>query len=60
MHNIKSNFDKIYQTIKSLNLDFFNQDGNINRPGATPQFSDIEVISLVLTAEYMSLDSENW
>ena len=32
----------------------------INRPGATPQFSDIEVISLVLAAEYMSLDSENW
>jgi len=60
MHNIKSNFDKIHQTIKSLNLDFFNEDGNINRPGVTPQFSDIEVLSLVLTAEYMSLDSENW
>ena len=50
MHNIKSNFDKIHQTIKSLNLDFFNEDGNINRPGVTPQFSDIEVLSLVLTA----------
>ena len=60
MHNIKSNFDKIYQTIKSLNLDFFNEDGNISRPGISPQFSDIEVLSLVLTAEYMSLDSENW
>ena len=60
MHNIKSNFDKIYQTIKSLNLDFFNKDGNISRPGISPQFSDIEVLSLVLTAEYMSLDSENW
>ncbi|MFT7033119.1 MAG: hypothetical protein ACJA2S_001621 [Cyclobacteriaceae bacterium] len=60
MHNIKSNFDKIYQTIKSLNLDFFNEDGNIRRLGISPQFSGIEVLSLVLTAEYMSLDSENW
>lgn len=60
MHNIKRNFDKISQTIKSLNLDLFDQWGNIPKPGITPQFSDLEVISLSLTAEYMSLDSENW
>lgn len=60
MHNIKSNFDKIYQTIKSLNTGLFNQDDNIPKRGSTPQFSDLEVISRALTAEYMSLDSENW
>jgi len=60
MHNIKRNFDKIFQTIKSLDLDLFDQRGNIHKPGITPQFSDLEVISLSLTAEYMSLDSENW
>ena len=60
MHNIKSNFDKIHQTIKSLDLDFFDERGNVPKPGNTPQFSDLEVISLSLTAEYMSLDSENW
>jgi len=60
MHNIKSNFDKICQTIKSLNLDCFGEDGNIPKAGLNPQFSDLEVISLSLTAEYMSLDSENW
>ncbi len=60
MHNIKSNFDKIYLTIKSLNLDFFDESGNLAKPGRTSQFSDLEVISLALTAEYMSLDSENW
>ncbi|MEM9392060.1 MAG: IS982 family transposase, partial [Bacteroidota bacterium] len=60
MHNIKSNFDKIYQTIKSLNTGLFNQDDNIPKRGSTPQFSDLEVISLALTVEYMSLDSENW
>lgn len=60
MHNIKSNFDKIYQTIKSLDSGLFNQDDNVPKRGSTPQFSDLEVISLALTAEYMSLDSENW
>jgi len=60
MHDIKSNFDKIYQTIKSLNTGLFNLDNNIPKRGSTPQFSDLEVISLALTAEYMSLDSENW
>ena len=60
MHNIKCNFDKICQTIKALDLDIFGQDGNIPKAGLNPQFSDLEVISLSLTAEYMSLDSENW
>lgn len=60
MHNIKSNFDKIYQTIKSLDLEVFGADGNVQKPGKRSQFSDIEVISLSLVAEYMSLDSENW
>ena len=60
MHNIKSNFDKIYQTIKSLNIEFFEDDGNIRKPGRRSQFSDLEVISLTLASEYMSLDSENW
>lgn len=60
MHNIKSNFDKVFHTIKSLNLPDFGDHGNVIRPGISPLFTDIEVISLALTAEYMSLDSENW
>ena len=60
MHNIKCNFHKIYQTIKSLQIDLFDNNGNLKKPGNKPQFSDLEVISLTLTAEYMSLDSENW
>lgn len=28
MHNIKGNFDKILQTIKSFNLNDFDADGN--------------------------------
>jgi hypothetical protein len=59
MHNIKINFDKILQTIKSLDLNDFDENGNIKRVGPKPKFSDLEVISLNLTAEYMSIDSEN-
>lgn len=32
--------------------------GNWPKPGPTPQFSDIEIVALSLTAEYMSIDSE--
>ena len=60
MHDIKSNFDKIFQTIKSLNLSVPDQNGNIPKPERVPLFADLGVLSLVLTAEYMSLDSENW
>ena len=60
MHDLKSNFDKVLQTIKSLNLSVPDQNGNIPKPGQVPLFADLEVLSLVLTAGYMSLDSENW
>jgi hypothetical protein len=60
MHNIKGNFDKIFQTIKSMQLKDFDKDGNISKVGRKPQFSDLEVISLNITAEYMSIDSENF
>jgi len=60
MHDIYSNFIKILETVKSLDLSLFDASGNVTRHGMKPQFSDIEVISLALTAEYMSLDSENW
>lgn len=60
MHDIKSNFDKVLQTIKSLHLEVFDQSGNIAKPGPRPEFSDLEVIALTLASEYMSVDSENW
>ena len=60
MHNIKSNFDKVLQTNKSLNFSDFKADDNILKPGISSLISDIEVMSLIIVAEYMSLDSENW
>ncbi len=34
--------------------------GNILKPGKSSLFTDLEIVSLALTAEYMALDSENW
>lgn len=60
MHNIKTNFDKILAVIKDILCDEINADGNYKRPGTVPRFSDAEVIALSLTAECLSIDSENY
>jgi hypothetical protein len=39
--------------------EYTNDNGNIPRRGVIPKFSDLEVISLSLTAESLSIDSEN-
>ena len=60
MHNIKTNFDKILWIVKDILKDEINDKGNYARPGTKPIFSDIEVIALSLTAECLSIDSENY
>ena len=60
MHNIKTNFDKILGVIKDIIGDEINENGNYLRRGTKPKFSDIEVIALSLTAECLSIDSENY
>ncbi len=60
MHNIKANFDKILVVIKDILSDEINESGNYLRRGTIPKFSDIEVIALSLTAECLSIDSENY
>jgi hypothetical protein len=60
MRNIKTNFDKIPGAIKDIPGDEINEKGNKLRRGAKPGFSDIQVIALSLTAECLSIDSENY
>lgn len=60
MHNIKTNFDKILVVIKDILGDEINESGNYLRRGTIPKFSDIEVMALSLTAECLSIDSENY
>jgi hypothetical protein len=60
MHNIKTNFDKIIEVVKDILSQEINEKGNYIRRGVVPKFSDIEVIALSLTAECLSIDSENY
>lgn len=60
MHNIKTNFDKIHEVLRDNLLDQVNEKGNYHRRGTVPKMSDIAVMALSLTAECLSIDSENY
>ncbi|MHB1108459.1 MAG: IS982 family transposase [Lutibacter sp.] len=55
MSNIVKNYFKILEVISSLNI-VLNTE---NRVGRRLKMSDLEVVALSLTSEYMSIDSEN-
>lgn len=54
MSNIAKNYFKILEVLNSLNI-----QQEINKPGRKSKMSDLEVVALSFTAEYMSIDSEN-
>jgi hypothetical protein len=60
MHNIKTNFDKILVILKDILGEELTEKGNYVRRGTVPRFSDIEVMAMSLTAECLSIDSENY
>jgi hypothetical protein len=60
MHHIKANFDKILDLLKDILSGEINEKENYKRRGVVPGFSDVEVIAMSLTAEYLSIDSENY
>lgn len=60
MHNIKTNFDKIFIVVKDILKEEVNDKGNYYRRGTVPRFSDVSVIALSLTAECLGIDSENY
>lgn len=55
MTNIVRNYFRVLEVISSLNLDIEYKSGI----GRKPKMSDIEVVALSLTTDYMSIDSEN-
>jgi len=59
MHNIKSNFDIIFDICKSIFKDDVFDDGNFFKYPNKPKMSDIQLVALSLTAESLSIDSEN-
>jgi Transposase DDE domain len=55
MSNIVKNYLRVLEVISSLNCELEYKSG----VGAKVKMSDIEVVALSLTSEYMSIDSEN-
>jgi len=55
MHNFKVNYDKILEVLKGLGFENENFLHQIRKP----KLSDLSLIALTLTSEYMSIDSEH-
>lgn len=55
MSNIAINHQKVLEVLTSLNIETTHR----SKVGRPPKMSDIEVVAFSLTAEYMSIDSEN-
>ena len=55
MSNIVKNYFKVLEVISSLNCELIYKSG----VGRKQKMSDLEVVALSLTAEFMSIDSEN-
>ena len=58
-HNFCTKYGKFFEICKQYSKNLVNEFGNITKRGVVPKFSDLEVIALSLTAEAMSIDSEN-
>ena len=59
IHNFCTKYGKILDISKQFSKNLVNEFGNIPRRCVVPKFSDLEVIALSLTAEAISIDSEN-
>ena len=60
MHNFITKFRKILEISKQFAANKVNERGNVPRRGVVPTFSDLEVVSLSITAEILNFDSENY
>lgn len=54
MHNFTANYEKILEVLKELELDSENFLSQIRKPKLT----DLKIVAINLTSEYMSIDSE--
>lgn len=54
MHNFTANYEKILEVLHN-----FSSENILPYQRRSPKLKDIELVSLCLTAEYMSIDSEN-
>jgi len=54
MHNFQANYDKILDVLRN-NLDSY----SFTPQNRKPILSDLELVAIDLTAQYMSIDSEH-
>lgn len=59
MHDLKTNFDKIYKITKEVLKERF-IDGNAKKYRHKPKMTDLEIITLSICQETLSIDSENY
>ena len=57
MHNIKANFDIIFDICKSIFKDDVLDDDNFHRYPNKQKMSDLQLAPMSLTAESLSIDS---
>jgi IS5 family transposase len=60
MHNIKTNFDKFYEIVKSSLQAKLNQDDNLQFYSNKPKMNDCSIIALSICTEAIGIDSENY
>ncbi len=60
MHDIKRIYDQVKETLSNHAQQYFAFDENNQFYPNKPSFSDLELVSLALTAECVQIDSENY
>lgn len=60
MHNLPSNFNLFLDITKSVFKASANKSGNFRFYPRKPKLSDCDILALVLTAESLGIDSENY
>ncbi len=60
MHNLKTNFDKIYRIAKSSLSDKLNEQDNLQFYPRKPKMNDCSIIALSICQESLGIDSENY
>lgn len=59
MHDLKAIYDKVWKQVRLCCKDQHLFGDNFNKYPNPPKMSDLEIISLAITAECLSIDSEN-
>lgn len=60
MHNLKTNFDKIYGIVKTSLKSALDEQDNLQFYPRPPKLNDCSIISLSICAEILGIDSENY